>query len=283
MTGRVRVTAGPHEVGFTWKERPFQLQDVWQPSRRDSQEIHMIGGLPKLKTVSIDGPYNVRGVSEGASRDRLFVCHPASVRGPVGETACATKILTNLARHALPASGYGRRTLRRPWRFTRSHGRAAAVLTTAFAPASRGFFRARTSCIESRKIRRDVRPGVAHPVSDVELASRLSFFLWSSIPDEKLLDLAAAGRLREPGVLADTGRTHARGRSLRRAGGKFHGPVAAAAESGSKGRSGPADVPGFRRQYAQRIPQGDRVVLRVHFAHGPQRSRPSERGLHVRR
>src|SRR5580698_3128326 len=43
MTGRVRVTAGPHDVGFTWKERPFQLQDVWQPSKRDSQEIHMIG------------------------------------------------------------------------------------------------------------------------------------------------------------------------------------------------------------------------------------------------
>ena len=60
MTGRVRVTAGPHDVGFTWKERPFQLQDVWEPSRRDSQEIHMIGGLPKLRTVSIDGPYNVR-------------------------------------------------------------------------------------------------------------------------------------------------------------------------------------------------------------------------------
>ncbi len=81
MTGRVRVTAGPHEVGFTWKERPFQFQDVWQPSRRDSQEIHMIGGLPKLKTVSIDGPYNVRGVSEGPSRKLLFVCHPASASG----------------------------------------------------------------------------------------------------------------------------------------------------------------------------------------------------------
>ena len=80
MTGRVRVTAGPHDVGFTWKERPFQLQDVWEPARRDSQEVHMIGGLPKLRTVSIDGPYNVRGVGEGPSRERLFVCHPAANR-----------------------------------------------------------------------------------------------------------------------------------------------------------------------------------------------------------
>src|SRR5438477_4572567 len=93
MTGRVRVTAGPHDVGFTWKERPVQLQDVWEPARRDSQEIHMVGGLPKLRTVSIDGPYNVRGVSEGPSRQRLYVCHPAST---ADETACATKILTNL-------------------------------------------------------------------------------------------------------------------------------------------------------------------------------------------
>ena len=72
MTGRVRVTAGPHDVGFTWKERPFQLQDVWEPSRRDSQEVHMVAGLPKLRTVSIDGPYNVRGIAEGPSRERLF-------------------------------------------------------------------------------------------------------------------------------------------------------------------------------------------------------------------
>src|SRR5690348_9386205 len=78
MTGRVRVTAGPHDVGFTWKERPLVLQDVWEPARRDSQVVHMIGGLPKLRTVSIDGPYNVRGVAEGPSRERLFVCHPAA-------------------------------------------------------------------------------------------------------------------------------------------------------------------------------------------------------------
>src|SRR5208282_2956955 len=124
MTGRVRVSAGPHDVGFTWRERPAQLQDVWQPSARDSQEVHMVAGLPKLRTVSIDGPYNVRGISEGPSRERLFVCHPlpggrgsASVSEPrsiseprppgsglasanLDDASCATKILTNLARRA---------------------------------------------------------------------------------------------------------------------------------------------------------------------------------------
>ncbi len=110
MTGRVRVTAGPHDVGFTWRERPAKLQDVWEPSRRDSQEVHMVAGLPRLRTVSIDGPYNVRGLSEGPSRQRLFVCHPAASASRVAaktapgatpdENACAVKILTNLARRA---------------------------------------------------------------------------------------------------------------------------------------------------------------------------------------
>ena len=212
LTGRVRVTAGPHEVGFTWKERPFQLQDVWQPARRDSQEIHMIGGLPKLRTVSIDGPYNVFGLSEGPSRKLLYVCHPASssaaprtaaknaAGGNLDETACATKILTNLARRA----------------FRRPVTPADVAAPLAFYKKARqsgsfddgirsGVARVLSSPYFLYRIENDpadVRAGVAHPVSDVELASRLSFFLWSSIPDEKLLDLAAAGRLREPGVLA---------------------------------------------------------------------------------
>ena len=64
MTGKVFVTAGPHEVGYTWKERPARRQDVWQPAQRDSQEVHMIGGLARLKTVGVEGPYDVKGVSQ---------------------------------------------------------------------------------------------------------------------------------------------------------------------------------------------------------------------------
>ncbi len=201
MTGRVRVTAGPHDVGFTWRERPAKLQDVWEPSRRDSQEVHMVAGLPRLKTVSIDGPYNVHGLSEGPSRQRLFVCHPGASRGAnVDETACATKILTNLARHAYrrpvtagdvdaPLSFY-KRARQSGGNF--DDGIRAGVARVLSSP----YFLYR---IESDPP--GARAGVAHPVSDVELASRLSFFLWSSIPDEKLLDVAATGRLREPDML----------------------------------------------------------------------------------
>ncbi len=215
MTGRVRVAAGPHDVGFTWKERPFQVQDVWEPAKRDSQEIHMVGGLPRLKTVSIEGPYNVKGVSEGPSRDRLFVCHPASAaasnvsRVPakngagaaLDDTGCATKILTTLARGA-----YRRPVTSADVQAPLSFYQKARQSGGSFDDGIRaGVARILSSPYFLYRIESDpagARPGVAHPVSDVELASRLSFFLWSSIPDEKLLDLAAAGRLREPGVLS---------------------------------------------------------------------------------
>jgi mono/diheme cytochrome c family protein len=198
MTGRTRITAGPHDVGFTWRERPFQLQDVWEPARRDSQEIHYVGGMPKLRTVSIDGPYNVRGLSEDASRQRLFVCHPAANSE---DTTCATKILTNLARRAYrrpvtpadveaPVSFYQRS---RQNGGTFDDGIRAGVARVLSSP---------NFLYRIEKDPADARVGVAHPVTDIELASRLSFFLWSSIPDEKLLDLATTGRLRAPGALA---------------------------------------------------------------------------------
>ena len=207
MTGRVRVTAGPHDVGFTWKERPFQLQDVWEPSQRDSQEVHMIGGRPKLRTVSIDGPYNVRGVGEGPSRERLFVCHPAakspSASGSsLDDAGCATKILSNLARRAFrrpvtPAD------IEAPLSFY-THSRQSGGNFDDGIRA--GVARVLSSPYFLYRIEKDpanARAGMAHPVSDLELASRLSFFLWSSIPDDKLLDLASAGRLREPAVFAE--------------------------------------------------------------------------------
>ncbi len=198
MTGRARVSAGPHDVGFTWKERPFEKQDVWEPSRRDSQEIHMVGGMPKLRTVSIDGPYNVYGLSEGPSRRKLFVCHPSAAPE---ETSCAEKILTNLARRAFrrpvtPAD------VEAPMSFYKRSRQSGGSFDDGIRA---GVARVLSSPYFLYRIEKDpagASPGVAHPVSEIELASRLSFFLWSSIPDEKLVDLAAAGRLRAPGVLA---------------------------------------------------------------------------------
>jgi hypothetical protein len=223
MTGRIKVTAGPHDIGFTFKERPSQQQDVWVPSLRDSQEIHFIGGLPKLKTVGIEGPYNVTGVSTTRSRERIFVCRPASADPSTGsgssrassrgegsggagraaseETACATRIVRGLAQRAY----------RRP--VTAEDIEAPLAFYTAARERGESFdagirasvARILASPLFTYRIERDpatLRPGAVRRVTDVELASRLSFFLWSSIPDERLLTLATAGRLREPGMLA---------------------------------------------------------------------------------
>ncbi len=198
MTGTVRVTAGPHDVGFTWKERPGASQDVWQPALRDSQEVHMIAGLARLKTVGIEGPYKVTGVSSTPSRDRLFVCRPASA---AEERGCAEKVFANLARRAYrrPVTAADVEAPMALYNGTRQKG------ASFDAGIRSGVARVLASPSFLYRIERD-RPGVAvggaHPVSDLELASRLSFFMWSSIPDETLLNLAVAGRLREPGVLA---------------------------------------------------------------------------------
>jgi mono/diheme cytochrome c family protein len=198
MTGKVFVTAGPHEVGYTWRERPARRQDVWQPALRDSQEVHMIGGLARLKTVGVEGPYEVKGVSHSASRERLFVCKPTSA---ADETACAEKIFTNLTRRAY----------RRPVTAADVEAPMAFYKQTRDSKESfdagirAGVARVLASPSFLYRIERDpvgVRAGTAHQVSDVELASRLSFFIWSSIPDQTLMNLAVAGRLRQPGVLA---------------------------------------------------------------------------------
>src|SRR5688500_7334188 len=198
MTAQVKVTAGPHDVGFTFRDRPFQQQDVWQPSLRDSQEIHMIGGLPKLKTVGVEGPYKITGVSMTPSRERIFVCQPA--RG-ADESACAQRIVRGLAQRAFrrPVTA---EDIAAPLAFYTGARERGATFDAGIRAA---VARILASPLFLYRIERDPagsRAGTARRISDVELASRLSFFLWSSIPDDTLMNLATSGRLRAPGVLA---------------------------------------------------------------------------------
>jgi hypothetical protein len=198
MTGRVFVTAGPHDVGYTWKDRPSNRQDVWVPSLRDSQEVHMVGGLGRLKTVGVEGPYEVKGISMSPTRERIFICRPAAA---AEETACANRIFTNLTRRAYrrPVNAAD---VEAPMTFYRDARKEGGDFD---AGVRAGLARVLASPSFLYRVEEDpagLRAGAAHPVSDIELASRLSFFLWSSIPDQQLMNLATAGRLREPGVLA---------------------------------------------------------------------------------
>jgi len=198
MTATVKVTAGPHDVGFTFKERPDQRQDVWVPSLRDSQEIHFTGGAPKLKTVGIEGPYKITGVSATPSRERVFLCTPKTA---AEEAACANRILLNVAKRAFrrPVTATDVEAPLEFYSSTRARGESFDAGIRA------GLARILVSPYFLYRVERDpagLRAGASRRVSDVELASRLSFFLWSSIPDQKLMDVASTGGLRAPGALA---------------------------------------------------------------------------------
>jgi mono/diheme cytochrome c family protein len=152
-----------------------------------------------ISSLLVAGPYNGRVPEDSPSRRRVFTCRPESARSAREETACATTILSTLARRAY-----------------RRNVTADDVQTLLGffdrARAEGGFDEGIRASLERLLVSPDflfrieadprpVAPGAAYRVPDVELASRLSFFLWSSIPDDELLDLAIAGRLRQPGVL----------------------------------------------------------------------------------
>jgi cytochrome c5 len=197
MSPRVTVTAGRHEVGFTFVERPMQEQNMWQPTLRASQEAHNPSGLPRLRNGIIEGPYGITGVSESESRRRLYVCTPKSA---AQESPCADRLLSTVARRAF------RRPLTRadmdaPLALYREERTEGGDFDAGIRAGLARILTSPTFLFRSEGDPPGLAIGTGHRVTDLELASRLSFFLWSSIPDDELLNLAVAGRLRAPGVL----------------------------------------------------------------------------------
>lgn len=191
---RVHVTAGPHDVVVTFVKRDdAESDEPLQPQERN-YDLQDMNGIPMLDRVTVTGPYNPSGAGDTPSRRRVFVCHPA---GATDEGACARRILSTLARRAY----------RRP------------VTADDMAPIMAMYEQGRKRGSFDDGIERGLRlvladpkfifrtetppatPGATAPVTDLELASRLSFFLWSSIPDDELLTVAAQGRLHQPPVL----------------------------------------------------------------------------------
>jgi hypothetical protein len=194
---RIAVTAGPHEVIFTWKERPGASQDVWEPGLRASLEAHNPSGMPRLENGIIEGPYNVTGIGPTPSRDIVFACRPETeAQAP----ACAEEILTNIARGAFRRP-VGSEDIVDAMAFYQDERRAGGNFESGIRVALSRILVSPQFLFRVETESPDVPAGSTHPVSDYELASRLSFFLWSSIPDEELLAHAEAGSLREPEIL----------------------------------------------------------------------------------
>ncbi|HEY7800470.1 MAG TPA: DUF1592 domain-containing protein, partial [Hyphomonadaceae bacterium] len=220
MSPRIKVTAGLHEVGFTFVERPTQEQNMWRPTLRASQEAHNPAGLPRLRNAIIEGPYGPTGLTANPVRQRLFVCTPrsaaqesapasakASARSrqssqdiAASEGGCSMEILSTVARRAFrrPVTKVD---LEAPLALYREERAAGGDFEAGIRAGLARILTSPAFLFRSEQDPADLPVGAAHRISDLELASRLSFFLWSSIPDDELLNLAIARRLRAPGVL----------------------------------------------------------------------------------
>ena len=198
VSPRIKVTAGLHEVGFTFVERPTQEQNMWQPVLRSSQEAHNPSGLPRLRNGIIEGPYNPTGVSSNDVASEAVRLHAQDRRAGGALRRTRSSRRSRVARSA----GQSRRpTSMRRWRSTKKSAARAVTSTLASAPASHGFSPVPTFLFRSESDPRGARLGNGASRQRARAGEPLSFFLWSSIPDDELLNLAIAGKLRAPGVL----------------------------------------------------------------------------------
>jgi hypothetical protein len=153
--------------------------------------------VPHFSSVTITGPYNTAGVGDTPSRRRIFVCRPTS---PADEERCARQILAPLVQRAFRRAPHEADFETLLGFFRQERGRSGSF-DAGIELALRRLIAAPEFIFRFEPAPAGVQRGVPYRVSDTALASRLSFFLWSSIPDDELLRLAIAGKLREPAVL----------------------------------------------------------------------------------
>jgi hypothetical protein len=200
MQVRFKTTAGPHAVGVTFPQTNFApLLDLDQHFQRDTLQTGPTPGFtffPHVGTVRIEGPFNAETAKDSPSRRKIFICRPT---GAADETACARKILSNLITRAYrrPAVASDVNTLMGFYQTGRKEGTFDDGIELALARilASPKFIYR----IEAEPA--TVAAAQTYRLTDLDLASRLSFFLWSTIPDDQLLTVASQGRLKDPVVL----------------------------------------------------------------------------------
>ncbi len=199
----IPVTAGPHTIAVAFLSNAQFAQPVkLQPFLRSSVDNFDWSGHPHLQTLSVSGPIDPSGPGDTPSRKRIFVCRPSK---PNDAEECARRIVSTLLTRAY----------RQPTAAEGDVLRAMAVYRSASREKSSqggGFDAGIQAAVErilaspkfifrSERDPAGLAPGSAYPLQGVDLASRLSFFLWSSIPDEQLLRLAVQDRLKDPKVL----------------------------------------------------------------------------------
>ena len=203
---RFSAQAGTGVVGVAFLKDPSESEGILLPEPLYADYIDYKGGDPDypgariaVESVTITGPYNAHGLGDTPSREKIFVCHPTRADE---EDACARKIVSTLARRAYrrPVTSQDVEPLLHLYAATRAPGMDEGF-EAGIQTALQRILISPQFLFRIAKDPAGVAPGTPYRISDVDLASRLSFFLWSSIPDDELLDLAEKGRLSDPTVL----------------------------------------------------------------------------------
>ncbi|HXP89028.1 MAG TPA: DUF1592 domain-containing protein [Bryobacteraceae bacterium] len=209
---RTSVKAGLHTVGIAFLATTrVPIDDLNRHQLRSVIESGPLEGFtfsPQIGQVVITGPYNATRAKDLASRRKIMVCQPAAAADPArvtDEVPCAKKILTELARRAYrrPVTDTDLEDLLSEYQNGRNQGGdfesgLERALETILADPEFVF--------RGEAVPAGIKPGQPYRISDLELASRLSFFLWSSPPDEQLLALASQGKLKDAAVLEQQAR-----------------------------------------------------------------------------
>jgi cytochrome c5 len=192
---RVNVKAGSHTVGVTFLDDFAKKSGVKSPKLTLTDITNYKGGKPAILNVTVTGPFNAKESPDTPSRKKIFACQPTNTADEV----CPQTILSRLAHLAYrrPVTELEIDSLLRLYRTGRDQDGFESGIELALQSILTGpefLFRVEQDPPGASS-------GDAQPVADIDLASRLSFFLWSSIPDEELLNVAESGQLRQPTVL----------------------------------------------------------------------------------
>ncbi len=192
---KFETTAGPHKIGVTFRRQSFaESDDVLQ-------QFAPGGGQDRSYRVSsfqLLGPFDAKGLSSTPSRDKIFVCHPEKDKNKSPE-ACAKEIFSTLAKRAYrrPVTNEDIAELMQYY----GEGVKEGGFESGIRAGITGMLASPFFLYRGERIPTGLKPGDKYQIADLELASKLSFFLWNSIPDDELLDLAAKNKLSDPATL----------------------------------------------------------------------------------
>ncbi|MBZ5676207.1 MAG: DUF1592 domain-containing protein [Acidobacteriia bacterium] len=191
---KFEATAGPHKIGVTFRRQSFAESD-------DQLQINSPGGGQdrsyRVSSFQLLGPFDVKGLSSTPSRDRILTCNPDKDKKT--PEACAREIFSTLAKRAYrrPVNNDDIAELMQYY----ADGVKKGGFETGIREGVTGMLASPFFLYRGERVPAGLKPGAKYAITDLELASKLSFFLWNSIPDDELIDLAAKNKLSEPATL----------------------------------------------------------------------------------